>query len=111
MTLAAHLARWRKAGYRIHVVFLWLPSAELALRRVRARVQAGGHSVPDETVRRRFERGRLRFFSAYIPLADHWRLYDASVLTGPRLIATGRRAAHRRILKRELWRHAAGETP
>ena len=108
ITLAGHLVRWRALGYRIHVVFLWLPTVELALQRVAARVEAGGHDVPEDTVRRRFDRGRRRFFGTYMPLADRWRLYDASAVAGPRLIATGRGLAHRRILKPDLWRQASG---
>jgi predicted ABC-type ATPase len=109
VTLAGHLVRWRALGYRIHVVFLWLPSVELALSRVAARVEAGGHDVPADTVRRRFERGRYRFFHTYVPLADRWRLYDASPIAGPRLIATGRGSARRRILKGDLWLQARGD--
>ena len=51
------LRRLKDSGYRIHVFFLWLPSVEMALARVRDRVLAGGHSVPEEVVRRRFSRG------------------------------------------------------
>jgi predicted ABC-type ATPase len=103
VTLQAHLLNWRRAGYRIHVVYLWLPSVDLALLRVKLRVDAGGHDVPAATVRRRFERGRINFFRRYAPIADRWRLYDASRLSGPVLLATGRGADRRRILNRRLW--------
>ena len=42
-----------------------------------------------ETVRRRYERGRRNFFAVYRTLADVWRIYDASPVDGPRLVATG----------------------
>jgi predicted ABC-type ATPase len=41
VTLATHLRRWRAVGYRVHVLYLWLPSVELAPARVRLRVEAG----------------------------------------------------------------------
>lgn len=47
----------RSNGYNIHLVFLWLKSAELAIERVRERVLSGGHDVPVETIIRRYKRG------------------------------------------------------
>ncbi len=51
------LHRLRRLGYRLHLFFLWLPTPELAIDRVQERVRSGGHSIPDEVVRRRFGRG------------------------------------------------------
>jgi predicted ABC-type ATPase len=89
LTLASRLSRLRERGYKVHIVYLWLPTADLGIARVAERVAAGGHDVPSEAVRRRFDRGRHNFFTQYRRLADTWRLYDASALTGPRLVATG----------------------
>lgn len=72
------LQRYRDLGYRLHLFFLWLPSPELALHRVDERVQAGGHSVPEEVVRRRFTRGLQNFFRVYAPLMDAWLIFDSS---------------------------------
>ena len=44
--LARRLERLKKRAYRIHIVYLWLPTAELAIARVAERVRAGGHDVP-----------------------------------------------------------------
>jgi predicted ABC-type ATPase len=49
-TLASRLfAPWvaglKEGGYRFCLLFLWLPSADLAVRRVTERVKAGGHSA------------------------------------------------------------------
>ncbi len=69
-TLASRsFAPWISAqveeGYEFHLVFLWLPSADIAVRRVRDRVERGGHEVPEETVRRRFARGLSNFQEIY----------------------------------------------
>lgn len=88
-TLVRRLARLREHGYGVHIVYLWLPTVELALARVAERVRAGGHDVPTDAVRRRFERGRRNFFALYRPLADSWRLYDGSPIVGPTLVASG----------------------
>jgi predicted ABC-type ATPase len=50
---------------------------ELAISRVAARVKLGGHSIPEETIRRRFERGRKNLVELYLPLADAWQIYNA----------------------------------
>jgi predicted ABC-type ATPase len=107
VTLAAKLRAWRLAGYRVHVVYLSLPDVNLALARVRLRVEAGGHDVPEATVRRRFERGRINFFRRYLPTASRWRVYDASPPMGPVLVTTGGTAGQRRILKPDAWQQLA----
>jgi predicted ABC-type ATPase len=72
------IRRWKKAGYRVEMVFLCLSSVELALRRVADRVRQGGHNVPAAEVRRRFVRGWANFRNLYCPLADSWAIYDNS---------------------------------
>ena len=94
ITLASRsFARWiaelRQAGYIFHLLFLWLPTPELAVARVVERVRAGGHDVPEETIRRRYRAGLANFFHLYRPLADTWHFYDNSVWSEPRLIAAG----------------------
>jgi predicted ABC-type ATPase len=91
----------------VHIVYLWLPTADLAVARVAERVSAGGHDVPTKTVRRRFDRGRHNFFTRYRPLADTWRLYDASAITGPRLVAAGGLGKPTRLRDPETWDEAA----
>ena len=60
---AGLLQRMRDSGYRVHLLFLWIPSPELALRRVADRVRKGGHNIPEQDVRRRFSRGLRNLFS------------------------------------------------
>lgn len=81
-TLARH-------GYRVHIVFLWLPSERLAVARVANRVRMGGHDIPEVTIRRRYRRGLDNFLRLYRPLATTWRVYDNTSHDGPRLIAEG----------------------
>ena len=73
-----HIRAWQAAGYRIKLIFLRLDSPETAIARVAQRVRQGGHSVPDDTVRRRFAAGRRNFERLYAPLVDAWALYDNS---------------------------------
>jgi predicted ABC-type ATPase len=85
---AASMKRWKAAGYRIEIVFLRLPSTQLALRRIAARVKQGGHNVPRADVLRRFARGWMNFETMYRPLADAWAVYDNSGEV-PRLLEQG----------------------
>jgi len=76
----------KSQGYRIELLFLWLPSADTAVERVGNRVLQGGHAVPVGDIRRRFAAGLNNLFSLYRPILDSWWLYDASTLP-PKLIA------------------------
>jgi len=102
-TFASWLADLREEGYRVHVIFLWLPSASFAVDRVAGRVRMGGHNVPEDVVRRRYGAGLRNFFELYQPLADAWRVYDNSQITGPRLIAAGSGARTARLTDEATW--------
>lgn len=73
---ARQIPAWRNAGYRVELYFLSLPGADVAVERVRQRVRQGGHDIPEDTIRRRFESGFALFESLYKPLVDGWILYD-----------------------------------
>jgi predicted ABC-type ATPase len=88
-TFAPWLADLRSQGYAVQIVFLWLPSEEMAVQRVSERVRLGGHDVPAATVRRRYRAGVRNFFNMYQPLVDSWQIVDNSVVGTPRLVATG----------------------
>ena len=79
------LRKVKQAGFRLHMHYLWIPSPELALLRIRYRVQSGGHNVPEEAVRRRFNRTLQNLFSLYRPLLETLHFFDNSS-DSPRLI-------------------------
>lgn len=79
---------WQEAGYRVELHFLYLNSATLAISRVMERVRVGGHSVPDDVVRRRYDRGWRNFQEIYQDLVDEWFVYDNSG-TMPVILAHG----------------------
>ena len=80
------ISAWKRSGFQVGIIFLRLPSVELAVNRVRLRVLQGGHHVEESVIRRRFTNGWKNFTEFYQILADDWRLYDASQ-TPPNLIA------------------------
>ncbi len=91
----------KKRGYEVHFFYLWVPTVELALTRVRARVLEGGHDVPEVVVRRRFERSIRNFLLRYRLLGDSWTLFDNAGAT-PAVIAFEKRGSLR-IMNRELY--------
>lgn len=84
-TYAATLRDLRDDGYLIHMFYLWIPSPELALLRIKTRVQEGGHNVPTRDVRRRFGRTLKNLFHLYAPFIDNLQVFDNS-LDEPRMI-------------------------
>ena len=44
-------------GYEVVLMYFWLESCDMALKRVAKRVREGGHFIPDEDVKRRYEGG------------------------------------------------------
>jgi len=67
---------WRSRGYRVKIIFLKLPSVDMAIARVAARVAQGGHNILESVIRRRFALGWENFVNVYRPLADDWQVYD-----------------------------------
>ena len=70
------LARWRASGYAAELIFLQLPSPEMAVRRVRLRVRQGGHDIPEVVVRRRFDAGLRNFRERYSGAVECWERID-----------------------------------
>lgn len=101
-SFAPWIARLRRDhGYRFHLIYLWVPDASQSVARVASRVRAGGHFVPDDVVRRRYERGLANFFGLYSPIADSWEMFDNS--DGPKLIAAREDAGPVRFGDANLW--------
>jgi predicted ABC-type ATPase len=76
-------------SYEFHLLFLWLPDADMAVCRVADRVRSGGHHVPEETIRRRYESGLSNFFKLYRPMTTTWQMLDGSRAMKPRPMASG----------------------
>ena len=87
-TLLKMAQKAQKAGYTVTLLYFWLNSPELAVERVRARVEAGGHDIPEETILRRYQVGIDYFFHYYAPICERWILADNSQIPF-RVIAQG----------------------
>lgn len=91
----------RRRGYRIHLLFLWIPNVALSLKRIQERVRRGGHRIPEAVARRRFYRGLTNLFSLYQPLLDSWAIFDNSDVT-PELLAY-EEAGERHVLEEKKF--------
>jgi predicted ABC-type ATPase len=112
-SLAPWIAGLREIGYGFHLYYLWLNSPELAVARVKARHQSGGHLVPEADVRRRYVRSAANFMKSFKPLATAWRFFDNSGSEGPTLVAHGGEDWVDTILEPTTWsrfRSVADET-
>jgi predicted ABC-type ATPase len=72
------MERCRTAGYRMMLVFLWLPSVEAACARVARRVARGGHAIPEDVIARRYQLGLRNMRSLYLPFTDTAIIFDNS---------------------------------
>lgn len=78
VTYARRIPEWKRQGYHVKVVFLSLPTVDMAIARVSARVAQGGHDVSEAVIRRRFDAGLQNFDRMYKPLVNAWVHYDNS---------------------------------
>ena len=68
----------QEKGYNVTLLFFWLQNVELAIERVRIRVQEGGHNIQTEVIRRRYVNGIKNLFNIYLPLANEVMIFDNS---------------------------------
>jgi predicted ABC-type ATPase len=96
------IERLREDGYATHLFYLWVSDPELCLSRVGLRAKLGGHSVPENDVRRRYARSIENFRKVYRWAVNDWHLYDATAVTPEHLVpvAYGAGAAVCQVLKR-----------
>lgn len=76
--------------YEITLIYMWLDSPELAIKRVENRVRQGGHNIPKADIIRRYTRSCQNLMHLYLPIADNWTIFNNSYEASmPSLIAEG----------------------
>jgi len=95
------LIRAKENGFKVKLLFFWLPTIEMAVNRVAIRVSEGGHNIPKEVIERRYLRGIENLFKIYLPLCTDWAVFDNSEEI-PELIAEGI-GSEITIAKQENW--------
>jgi predicted ABC-type ATPase len=102
-SLLPRVQSMQRMGYRCHLTFFWLPHADMAANRVARRVAAGGHAIPEDVIRRRYERGLENLFRDYLGMVDSWRIVDNSALPPARLIAWRDAGSELEIADDGIW--------
>ena len=72
------VARAKENGYKVTLLFFWLRTPELALKRVEIRVKEGGHNIPTDVILRRYNNGLNNFFNIFKSIVDEWMFIDNS---------------------------------
>lgn len=103
-SFAPWIKELKRSGYKFSILFFWLESSQLAVNRVAERVMIGGHHVPEEVIKRRYEAGLANFFRFYQPVADSWKFFDNSNAFEPRLVACGDVDSPANILIPSIWK-------
>ena len=68
--------RAHEKGYKVHLLFFCLESPEQAIQRVAQRVKEGGHNVPEDVIRRRFQLGISNLVNLFIPICDSVHVWN-----------------------------------
>lgn len=77
-SLAGIIENAQQLGYKVGLLYFWLKSPELAVKRVAIRVASGGHNIPENTIVRRYWQGMQNLRDIYLPRCDSWVLIDNS---------------------------------
>lgn len=81
-TIARLLADAARAGIDVRVWFVGLGDPEQHIARVRARVAAGGHNIPEAKIRERWDSSR-RNIAKLLPLLSELKVFDNSAERDP----------------------------
>lgn len=81
-TITALLQKALAVGLEVRIWFVGLSSPELHMARVRSRVARGGHDIPEETIRERYDRSRINLIEL-MPRLTELRVFDNSVEADP----------------------------
>jgi predicted ABC-type ATPase len=88
-TMPRLLADAAAQGFEVRILYVGLASPDLHLDRVRNRVQAGGHDIPESSIRRRWRHSRLNLIEL-LPHLTELRVYDNSADADPKAGRTPR---------------------
>lgn len=88
--------------YDVVLLFFWIESPQVAIKRIAERVERGGHNIPTEVVERRYFKGIKNLFQKFIPLVDYWMVFDNST-KNPLEIAGGKNGVVNKITNYDIW--------
>ena len=102
-TVANLIREAQREGYYVTLLYFWLNTPELAIERVKQRVAAGGHNIPENTIRRRYAAGIRNLFELYLPICDYWMITDNS-MSPMEVIAKGFKNEKKEIFNQVIYK-------
>jgi len=72
------ISKAKSKGYTINIIFYWLNDVELAIERVKQRVAEGGHNIPEDVIKRRYNAGMHNLIHLYMNICDAIFVFDNS---------------------------------
>lgn len=81
-TMPRLLAEAATRGFEVRVFYVGLAGADAHVERVRQRVRAGGHDIPEADIRRRYRHSVLNLVHL-LPALTELRVYDNSAVADP----------------------------
>jgi predicted ABC-type ATPase len=81
-TITALLEKALSQGIEVRIWFVGLKDEDLHIRRVRSRVEHGGHDIPEERIRQRYTASRINLIRL-LPKLTELMLYDNSAEADP----------------------------
>lgn len=98
---AKTIAQAHELGFKVQLLFFWLPTPEHAILRVAQRVKEGGHNIPTDIILRRYHSGIDNLFKIYIPIVDSWMLVENQ--SNPRIIVADGGKGEMKIYQSKLY--------
>jgi predicted ABC-type ATPase len=96
-------------GYTVRLFFFWLNDSTLAIKRVKKRVNEGGHNIPEDVIERRYHRGIHNLLNRFIPVCDTWLVIDNSE-EPHKFVADGLLNSVTHIYEPETWQNIKDQT-
>lgn len=90
----------KEKGYKIKLLFFWLKSSDLAKKRVKRRVQNGGHNIPTDVIERRYIRGIDNLFNIYFDICDEVLIFDN---TKESILVARKTKGDLDLINQEIW--------
>lgn len=97
------ITRAQEQGYAVWLMIVYVP-LELSLRRVAYRVRHGGHAVPEQKMRERYQR-LWPLLDQAVRLADRTIIFENSTAKGHQAVAVGTRGILRITGPDRPWLH------
>ena len=97
--------RAQAIGYNVHLLFFCLESPEQAIQRVAQRVKEGGHTVPTDVIRRRFQLGIANLVNLFIPICDTTHVWNNTKGEAQLIAKLTAATGELEIIDQNMWNH------